>query len=1086
MVAWARRWLVAPVVGDAETTRTANLLHTIALASLIGLVLFVVLTVSVGEHRWARIGTGCLIIALEIAVLVAVHRSHVAFASRLQTFGLWGILTGYSLALTGITFPGFGAFFVLVAMASLLLDRRTSVQFTGVVLSTTLLLAVFQARGVVPLYPLGEPDLIASLAIQLLLITMMAVLMQIATSLLNQALSDQAHGNRALEASRASLEAQVADRTAELSAVNAQLRQEVDERSAALEALQVSEEKHRLLLDSIRTPVLALNADMSILYCNDAYAEMVDTPMDRLEGRHLVELFPLFARTRSFAAFQQAIATGEPQTAEGEFVDGHYFQARVYPTPWGILSIAEDITERRRADIEREQFASQLRTAAETASRLSTILDPEDLVRETVDLVRERFDLYHVHLYLLDGTTGELVVRAGSGSVGRELEARGHRIPLGAGQSLVARAGASGQVVSVADVQSEPGFLPNAMLPETRSEVAVPLVTDHGLIGVLDVQDDQPGRFTAYDIDTFVTLAGQIAVAIEKARLFHDQQRTQEELRDARQRLHTLLESLPQVLLYETGGGREAIIGNTQAMFGYPIERFVEDRRFFPSLIHPDDSPRLDQGVAEWNASGKPDVLTQEFRSRRADGREIWIRDYMVGVKPEGGLPYMAGVLLDVTERREAEEERLRFIEQLRTAAEVGESLKTLLDPDALVHETVQLMRERFGLYHVHLYIYDKHQDALVVRAGSGEVGARLVASGHRIPLDAPASIVAQAALREELIKVDDVRSDARFLPNPLLPETRSELALPLMVRQDLIGVLDVQDNHPARFTAADLDTFRILAGQIAIALENARVFEELKRVAERLKEVDRLKSEFLANMSHELRTPLNSIIGYAELILMGINGEQDAETQQDVQAIFDNGQQLLMLINDVLDLAKIEAGRMRLEMEDMLVGPLLDEVRTSNAGLLLKKPIEMSIEVESALPAIRCDRLRVQQILNNLVSNAVKFTDRGHIWLRAYREGAMIAIEVEDTGAGIGDEDLGTIFEKFRQADGSYTRRARGTGLGLAITHHLVKLHHGRIDVRSQVGVGTTFTVRLPIHAHPFELDVEPFLLAFGQGEPA
>ncbi len=1084
MVAWARRWLAPPAAGDEQTARTASLLHTIALTTLVGLVLFVLFTVPVGEHRLVRAGTGGLVVALELGVLLTLRGGRVALASRLQTFGLGLILAGYALLLTGITLPGYGAFFVLIAAANLLFDRRTSLYFTGAVLVTTLALAALEAGGAVPVYPIGAPDLPSALAIQVLLVTLMAVLMQLATDLVDQALARQSDSNRALESARASLEAQVRGRTAELSALNAQLRQEIDERSGALAALQASEEKHRLLLDSIRSPVLALNADMSILYCNDAFAELVDSPMDALEGRHLVERFPAFARTGSYAAFQRALETGEPQEAEGEFPGGHYLQARVYPTPWGILSIAEDVTERRKGELERAQFASQLRTAAETASRLSAILDPEDLVRETVDALRERFDLYHVHLYLLDRDSGDLVVRAGSGSVGRVLEASGHRIPLTATQSLVARAGTTRQVVTVRDVAAEPAFLPNVLLPETRSEVAVPLVTDRGLVGVLDVQDDQPDRFTSYDIDTFVILAGQIAVAIEKARLFRDQHRIEAELREARRRLDTLLQSLPHVLLYETGGGRETIIGNTQAMLGYPIERFVEDRTFFPGLIHPDDSPRLDARVAEWNATGKPDVLTLEFRCRHAEGRDIWVRDDMVGVAQEEGRSYMAGVLLDVTERRETEEERLRFIEQLRTAAEVGESLKTLLDPEALVGEIVQLIQDRFGLYHAHLYLYDPHLDALVVRAGSGEVGARLVAAGHAIALDTPASIVASAARDEDLVNVDDVRQDARFMPNPLLPETRSELAVPLMIRQELIGVLDVQDNRPARFSASDRDTFRILAGQIAIALENARVFDELKTVAERLKEVDRLKSEFLANMSHELRTPLNSIIGYAELILMGINGELDGETQADVQAIYDNGQQLLALINDVLDLAKIEAGRMRLEIEDVLVGPLLDEIRTSNAGLLLKKPIEMSIEVESGLPAIRCDRLRVQQILNNLVSNAVKFTEEGHVWLRAFRDDGMIAIEVQDTGIGISDEDLGTIFEKFRQADGSFTRRARGTGLGLAITHHLVKLHQGRIDVRSQPGAGTTFTVRLPIHTYPPE--PEPLLFALGAGEPA
>jgi signal transduction histidine kinase len=363
----------------------------------------------------------------------------------------------------------------------------------------------------------------------------------------------------------------------------------------------------------------------------------------------------------------------------------------------------------------------------------------------------------------------------------------------------------------------------------------------------------------------------------------------------------------------------------------------------------------------------------------------------------------------------------------------------------------------------VHFYLYDRQKGELVVTAGSGEAGRKMVKAGHSIPTDAERSIVASAAKLQRYVLVEDVQDDPRFLPNPLLPETRSEVAIPLLARDGLMGVLDVQDDKAGRFTASDLDTFSTLAGQIAVAIENARVFEEMQRVMDRLREVDRLKSEFLANMSHELRTPLNSIIGYAELILMGINGELDEETSKDVQAIFDNGQQLLTLINDVLDLAKIEAGRMHLELEAVPIGPLLEEVRTRNAGLLLKKPIHMSVEVEQGLPHLMADRLRLEQILNNLVSNAVKFTEEGHLWLRAFRDGDEICLQVEDTGVGIDEEGLSTIFDKFRQADGSFTRRAKGTGLGLAITRHLVDMHEGRIHVRSIPDHGSTFTVCLP-----------------------
>jgi signal transduction histidine kinase len=287
---------------------------------------------------------------------------------------------------------------------------------------------------------------------------------------------------------------------------------------------------------------------------------------------------------------------------------------------------------------------------------------------------------------------------------------------------------------------------------------------------------------------------------------------------------------------------------------------------------------------------------------------------------------------------------------------------------------------------------------------------------------------------------------------------------VPLIVRQRLVGVLDVQDNRPARFTQADVDTYSVLAGQIAVALDNARLFEELQRTADRLRELDRLKSEFLANMSHELRTPLNSILGYAELLLLGLNGQLDPETLQDIQTIYDNGQQLLGLINDILDLAKIEAGHMHLDLIPIDVDALLNEVKTANAVQVLSKSIQLHVDVAPGLPPVLADRLRLMQVLNNLVSNAVKFTNEGDVWLKGYRApDGRICLAVADSGIGIAEQDVAAIFDKFSQVDGSFTRRARGTGLGLAITQHLVEMHDGTIDVESDLGTGSVFTVRLP-----------------------
>jgi len=884
-------------------------------------------------------------------------------------------------------------------------------------------------------------------------------------------------------------------------------------------------------------------------------------------------------------------------------------------------------------------FTNQLRTAADIARRMGTILDPEQLLSQTVELLQSRFGLYHAHIYTLDEANGQLVMRSGSGEVGRVLRKQGHSIPLDAEKSLVARAARSEEVVLVEDTSLESDFLPNPLLPQTRSEVAIPLISGNKVLGVLDIQDNQPDRFTDADIDTFRTLSGQIATTLQTAGVFEQTQlrlRVSQALASAQTEEQVLDALIQQAGLYPQGAvviqsidpeARElTVISRRGAAFDSGLEIPPDGSRLttsdFPLLQHvSSDTPfvtsnllhdeRIDptahgllsqmglvsfaalpitagtewlgivavsskeegffderklnlyrtlveQGATALQIARLNDATEQErnfsdtvinslpttFFMLDTQGNLIrWNNKFleMSGLSPKelkdvqvtdlvveedqavvletvqkvfaegqaevearglskdrGAVPYhftaaraivdnqayLVGAGLDITERKRAEEERERFTNQLRTAADLAEQVNAILDPDQLLPEVVNELQNRFGLYHVHVYTLSEptaeqlvNADAaevsrlmrerpLTLRAGSGEPGQKLLERGHTIALHIEKSLVARAARDRRPVLVNDTTEDPDFMPNPLLPETRSEVAVPLLAGENVLGVLDVQDNRPDRFTQSDVDVLVTLAGQIATALQNASYFEEVQRTAEQLREVDRLKSEFLASMSHELRTPLNSIIGYTEIMLMGLDTDLSPETLEDVQAIYDNGQHLLHIINDVLDLAKIEAGRLELNKEEVPVEVLVDAASSSVTGLLVnkEKPVEFKVEVEKGLPTIYGDQVRLNQVINNLASNAVKFTDEGHITMRAFRDDGWICLEVEDTGIGIAEEYLNKIFERFQQVDGSNARKQEGTGLGLAITRHLVQMHGGTIKVKSKLGKGSTFTVRLPI----------------------
>jgi signal transduction histidine kinase len=309
-------------------------------------------------------------------------------------------------------------------------------------------------------------------------------------------------------------------------------------------------------------------------------------------------------------------------------------------------------------------------------------------------------------------------------------------------------------------------------------------------------------------------------------------------------------------------------------------------------------------------------------------------------------------------------------------------------------------------------------------------------------------------------------------------PKVRSILCVPLARGQRVVGLLEAFSAQEGAFSGHDLRLLRTMAGNLAIAIENVRLFTELKlseealvlrnkaleQANDRLKELDRLKSAFIASVSHELRTPLNSIIGFSEVILDGLAGDLEPLAQEYLGYIHDSGKHLLDLINDILDLSRIQAGRMTLKLDEVDVLDVVEEVGATLAPMMAKKRQSFSLEQEEVVPAIVADRFRLRQILLNLMGNACKFThEGGQIKVRAHMATATtLELDVVDNGPGVAIEDQALIFEEFRQARA--TRPGEGTGLGLAITRRLVDLHGGRIWVESSQGSGATFTVLLPV----------------------
>jgi GAF domain-containing protein/CheY-like chemotaxis protein len=599
-----------------------------------------------------------------------------------------------------------------------------------------------------------------------------------------------------------------------------------------------------------------------------------------------------------------------------------------------------------------------------------------------------------------------------------------------------------------------------------------------------------------------------------------------------------------------------------------------------------------------------------------------------------------ASLLLETAYLFQQTERRAR---QLETSARVSQTAGTILDLEVLLPQVVDLIRDSFGYDHVQIFLMDEDDDYAVLRASTGEAGRQLLEIQHRLQKGSTSVIGQVTETGVPQIALDTADATVIHKPNPYLPLTRSEMALPIVVQGKVAGALDVQSNQPAAFNEEDVRVLTTLAAQISVAIDNARLYEDVQATADRmgflfeitnaaaatgdsleerlqtvasriqdsldaasvvmylpqhyvdhreqrystvravalagsgqplseieetrlddeasfvyavtssmrpvvindvarergyvpvvprarsailvplvsgmefvgmiavekdrpnafdndtrqvlltlagslsaiiqsaqlleqltktneqLRELDKLKSDFLANMSHELRTPLNSIIGFSRVMLKGIDGALTEMQEQDLSTIYNSGQHLLMLINDLLDQAKIAAGKMDIKYEHFDVKAVVEAVKSIGIGLVKDKPIDLTVEFAHGLPQAYGDEFRVRQVLINLVSNAAKFTQQGGITLTVYpfvndiTGQSVVRIDVSDTGIGIEGKDLPLLFEAFRQVDSSLTRTVGGTGLGLPIAKSLMEMQGGELTVMSEVNVGSTFSISIP-----------------------
>jgi signal transduction histidine kinase len=356
----------------------------------------------------------------------------------------------------------------------------------------------------------------------------------------------------------------------------------------------------------------------------------------------------------------------------------------------------------------------------------------------------------------------------------------------------------------------------------------------------------------------------------------------------------------------------------------------------------------------------------------------------------------------------------------------------------------------------------------VVARAGSGNpTSLKAAIDASTIPISR-ASVMGRAVLECRAIHIEDIRADPEY---SLFREVRSDdrrtmLGVPLINHGKVIGVINLVRTIVQPFTARQVALVETFAGQAVIAIENARLFEEIARKSRELEIASQHKSQFVANMSHELRTPLAAILGYAELMQEGFYEPVGQKSLDALTRIRANGKHLLGLINTVLDIAKIESGQFSLNLSEYALENVVETVRAATESLAETKKLSLKADIAKDLPVGLGDEQRLTQVLLNLVGNAIKFTDAGEVRIVVTTVDGHFGLSVSDTGPGIPPDQLTRVFEQFHQVDSSDTKAKGGTGLGLAIAKQIVEMHGGRIWVESSVGQGSTFRMELPVRA--------------------